>query len=295
MWRYNTQQHRTVGDIPYRLLSGQVPRVGISSLLLDNALIDTLATEAQLNRVAEYDGMVDVVDSDQEVEAQEEEDNDNNHEGISNNDGDDEEDSNNVPMEDVVEEQVTQLEDGDDEEDSNNVPMEDVVEEQVTQLEAPAPTTPNFAGTFASANPPTDSIENSDDEDDDEQTLSQLGDKAVTNFKTTGDDNYTVWQIMVSELRGTVDREHLQRMKLKVSVAYCMNEKNIRVVASFVPAILVRLGQKLWELMDENDDHMEQLEWDGDNGIENMLGMYIKHPDASFCEYVKSLTRRQRL
>jgi len=240
-------------------------------LLLDNALIDTLATEAQLNRVAEYDGVVDVVDSDQEVEAQEEEDNDNNNEGFSNNDG------------------------ADDEEDSNNVPMEDVVEEQVTQLEAPAPTTPNFAGTFASANPPTDSIENSDDEDDDEQTLSQLGDKAVTNFKTTGDDNYTVWQIMVSELRGTVDREHLQRMKLKVPVAYCMNEKNIRVVASFVPAILVRLGQKLWELMDENDDHMEQLEWDGDNGIENMLGMYIKHPDASFCEYVKSLTRRQRL
>jgi hypothetical protein len=120
MWRYNTQQHRTVGDIPYRLLSGQVPRVGISSLLLDNALIDTLATEAQLNRVAEYDGMVDVVDSDQEVEAQEEEDKDDNHEGISNNDGDEEEDSNNVPMEDVVEEQVTQLEDGDDEEDSNS-------------------------------------------------------------------------------------------------------------------------------------------------------------------------------
>jgi hypothetical protein len=110
MWRYNTQQHRTGGDIPYRLLSGQVPRVGISSLLLDNALIDTLATEAQLNRVAEYDGMVDVVDSDQEVEAQEEEDNDNNNEGFSNNDGaDDEEDSNNVPMADVGEEQVTQI------------------------------------------------------------------------------------------------------------------------------------------------------------------------------------------
>ena len=60
-------------------------------MLLDNALIDTLATEAQLNRVAEYDGLVDVVDSDQEVEAQEEEDNDNNNEGFSNNGGADEE------------------------------------------------------------------------------------------------------------------------------------------------------------------------------------------------------------
>ncbi len=53
---------------------------------------------------------------------------------------------------------------------------------------------------------------------------------------------------MVSELRGTVDRERLQRMKLKekVPIAYCVNEKNISDVASFVPAILVRIGKK-WQ------------------------------------------------
>ncbi len=33
----------------------------------------------------------------------------------------------------------------------------------------------------------------------------------------------------------------------------------------------------------------EQLEWDGDNGIVNMVGMYIKHPDKSFCDYFRSL------
>jgi hypothetical protein len=37
---------------------GQAPRVGISSLHLDTELLDTLATEAQLNQVAEYTGMM---------------------------------------------------------------------------------------------------------------------------------------------------------------------------------------------------------------------------------------------
>ena len=72
----------------------------------------------------------------------------------------------------------------------------------------------------------------------------------------------------------------------KVPIAYCMNVNNISKMQSFVPAILVRVGKKQWELMDENDDNMEeQLEWDGDNGIANMVGMYIKHADKAFCDY----------
>jgi hypothetical protein len=56
MWRYNTQEHRTVGDVPYRLVFGQMPRVGISSLHLSTTVLDMLATEAQLNRVCDYVG-----------------------------------------------------------------------------------------------------------------------------------------------------------------------------------------------------------------------------------------------
>jgi hypothetical protein len=41
---------------------GQSPCVGISSLLLDADLINTLSTEAQLNRVVEYEGMVEAWD-----------------------------------------------------------------------------------------------------------------------------------------------------------------------------------------------------------------------------------------
>lgn len=38
--------------------------------------------------------------------------------------------------------------------------------------------------------------------------------------------------------------------------------------------------------MGENDDHMEQMELNGDNGIGNsMVGMTIKHADKAYREY----------
>ncbi len=54
MWRYNTQSHHTIGNIPYRLVFGQLPRVCISALPLDASVITQLAMEAQLNRVCNY-------------------------------------------------------------------------------------------------------------------------------------------------------------------------------------------------------------------------------------------------
>ena len=56
MWRVNTQQHRTIGDIPYSLMFGQLPRVGIAQLPLAQELIDRLATETALNDVFDVEG-----------------------------------------------------------------------------------------------------------------------------------------------------------------------------------------------------------------------------------------------
>ncbi len=67
MWQYNTQNHRTIGAIPYRLVFGQLPRVGISALPLDASVLTQLATEAQLNRVCNYVGKVDVLDNETAV------------------------------------------------------------------------------------------------------------------------------------------------------------------------------------------------------------------------------------
>lgn len=123
---------------------------------------------------------------------------------------------------------------------------------------------------------------------DDNLTLNELGEQArhSNNFKTTGDKLFIVWQVLWAELSATavVNCDYLKKMKLKgkVPIAFCMDERNITRKESFIPAILVRIGKKQWELMDENDDHMEQMEWNGDHGIENMVGMYIKHANQEF-------------
>jgi hypothetical protein len=62
-WRYNKQVHSTVGDMPYCLLYGQNPRVGITDLPIMRKLIETLVTEAELNTVVAYPGMVEVEDN----------------------------------------------------------------------------------------------------------------------------------------------------------------------------------------------------------------------------------------
>ena len=64
MWRYNTQEHRTVGNEPYCLVFGQIPCVGISSLHLSAIVLDTLAMETQLNRVGDYVRKVVIPDVD---------------------------------------------------------------------------------------------------------------------------------------------------------------------------------------------------------------------------------------
>ena len=201
MWRYNTQQHRTVGNIPYRLLFGQVPRVGISSLHLDTALLDTLATEAELNRVAEYEGMVREGDVDGRVDDAVEQ----------------AEEEVQVPMPNEDAEEVdVQPVNAEDAEDA-----EDVVEAEIVE-------------------------ETSSSSDEDESlTLTQLGERAQTQqaseLKTSGDVDFTVWQVLASEMSDsvTVDSDYLQQIKLreKVPIAYCLNIKNIASLDSFIPAI----------------------------------------------------------
>jgi hypothetical protein len=43
MWQYNTQNHCTIGNIPYRLIFGQLPHVGISALPLVASVLTQLA------------------------------------------------------------------------------------------------------------------------------------------------------------------------------------------------------------------------------------------------------------
>jgi hypothetical protein len=67
MWQYNTNNHCTIGNIPYCLVFGQLPCIGISALPLDASVLTQLATEAQLNPVCNYVGKVNVLDNDTAV------------------------------------------------------------------------------------------------------------------------------------------------------------------------------------------------------------------------------------
>ena len=257
---------------------GQLPRVGISSLHLDAALIDSLATEAQLNRVVRYKGQVDAIDTDDEDLDEVEEDEEEEEEEAA---ADEVAPAADEVVADVVEEAQPMA------------ILADEAEEPVASVGVGAA----FASAFASAATKTGNASDTSDgkDEDDGLTLDQLGERALgNNFKTTGDEEFTAWQVLLSELSDsvTVDCDYLQRMKLKkkVPIAFCVDEKDISNVKSFVPSILVRVGKTMWELMDENDDHMEQLEWDGDNGVANLLGTYIKHPDEMFRSYFQTMT-----
>jgi hypothetical protein len=321
MWRYNTQIHRTLGNIPYRLLFGQLPRVGISSLLLDAALIDSLSTEAQLNRVIQYEGMVEAVDTDDENDVNEDAAQAAFEAMIDAGEGGEEVvqeaalDAGDDDAEQVVQEEALDAggddavldaegEEGGEETvleasgESAGVGVEEAVEDRAVSRDLFGAAAYSASAAAAQNKNNNDNNESASDSDDD-LTLEQLRQSAETKerdtaFKTTGDENFTAWQVLRSEMSTStiINYDHLLQMKLKdkVPIAYCVNASNISEMESFVPAILIRVQKKLWEVMDENDDQMEeQLEWDGDNGIANMVGLYIKHPDKSFCDYFQSL------
>ncbi len=91
-----------------------------------------------------------------------------------------------------------------------------------------------------------------------------------------------------------IDLAYLRELKLKdiVPVAWCVQNHNIHCLGSFVPAFLTRISAHLWEITDKDDLEMAQLDWNGDNGVENLMGIYIQHPLQNF---INSLTAKSVL
>jgi hypothetical protein len=50
------------------------------------------------------------------------------------------------------------------------------------------------------------------------------------------------------------------------------------IVWDFVPAFLTRISAHLWKITDKDNLEMSQLDWDGDEGVENLMGINIQHP-----------------
>ena len=248
MWCYNTQQHRTVGDVPYRLVFGQHPRVGISGFHLEQDLLDRLATEADLNRVVEYEGMIEVLDD-------------------------------NDPNEGMIDASVPETEEGVTEQEEVNAVLEIPVDQlAMVVAEQGVPTTEERVAAMVVAEqgvPTTQegvaSIATQEGvasvvvvEQGVPTTKKGVAEQVVPTTpcgqKTTGDVGFTKWQVMVSDLGDTIiDHNYLKSMRIRQSipVVRCVDTTNVLDTQSFVAAILVKISNQTWELMDENDDDME--------------------------------------
>ena len=69
--------------------------------------------------------------------------------------------------------------------------------------------------------------------------------------------------------------------------AWCVDTKQVCEVQSFVPAFLTRVTKHMWEVTDVDNLIIQNLDWKGDEGIENMMGIYIQHPVKRLMEFFK--------
>jgi hypothetical protein len=54
------------------------------------------------------------------------------------------------------------------------------------------------------------------------------------------------------------------------------------------PHFLTRISTHLWEITDKDDLEMAQLDWDGNKGVENLMGIYVQHPSQNFIDYFQT-------
>ncbi len=57
---------------------------------------------------------------------------------------------------------------------------------------------------------------------------------------------------------------------------------------SFVPTFITRIIAHLLEITDKDNLEMAQLDWDGGEGVENLMGIYIQHPLQNFINYFQT-------
>ncbi len=87
-----------------------------------------------------------------------------------------------------------------------------------------------------------------------------------------------------------IDLAYLRESKLRESVpaVWCVQNHDVHCLELFVPAFLTRISAHLWEITDKDDLEMAQLDWDGDKGVENLMGIYVQHPLQNFINYFQT-------
>ena len=93
------------------------------------------------------------------------------------------------------------------------------------------------------------------------------------------------------ESRGTFDKTDLIADPINriFPCVACKDQTNIQDRSTWIPAFLRKASATTWDVLDVDFEHMvHDLEWEGDNGLENLWGLYYKFPDAQFLQSYKS-------
>jgi hypothetical protein len=91
--------------------------------------------------------------------------------------------------------------------------------------------------------------------------------------------------------RGTYDKKDLlaESTNQTFPCIACNDHKNILNPATWVPAFLCKSSPTTWDVFDVNFERtVHNLEWNGDEGLENLWGLYYKCPNAQFIRLFKS-------
>jgi hypothetical protein len=279
MWRYNTQRHRTVNDVPYRLVFGQMPQVGLSELPLSRELIDTLATETQLNKVCDYVGKIDIPNDEEPMVVIDDD-------GLDDDDraaeaGFDEETEARISTGGGAKDVDNDDEEGDDKDDE---------EEEVSAK-------PIVMSARLKA------LREKTEDEDDEDAFLPLGAKRKKALVEKIDAGKTVevedllsrWESALIDIPDDFHLDDIQRFvrfRQSVPVAWCINHRDNTAVESFVRAYLTRISNSQWELNDEDDLVLEHLDYEGDEGLQNLIGCgYVKYPITSGRKKTQVLSR----
>ena len=121
----------------------------------------------------------------------------------------------------------------------------------------------------------------------DPTTMSGVEDVVITkspDFKMSG-SSHTRWMNLVWDLDdATLDHDYICHMPLckTVPVFSYKGSGSLADVMSFLASLLVRTSNSSWELMNEYDNNMIPLEWEGDEGLQHLFGMEIKQANEAF-------------
>jgi hypothetical protein len=234
MLQYNTQNHCTIGNIPFCLVFGQLPCIGISALPLDASVLTQLATEAQLNHLCDYVRKVNVLDNETAV----------------------------VKAIDNAEEAETAKYDEIQANTNNSKNNKYVAAVDNYNVNGSGAADDNLDEIAVEMLQIMDVEENGAqvgniDKEDIPLAMVVMDDKPRSTRKSNPLEEISHWHTSVNKLPNDVqiDLAYLRELKLRksVPVAWCVENHEVHCLELFVTVFLTRISTHLWEITDEDN------------------------------------------